>query len=66
MKIEYTEGSVTVNNKDISDISNTELCSIIKKVLSRVEDDAILQDILAILVESIGDSTDLDKYTLEV
>lgn len=80
MKLEYTDGcictSLTADGKETADMTNSDLRNVIKKMLDKVDDAAILQDIWTNIMESIGDYEDIGhceecgdhitKYTLEI
>ncbi|MGM9532029.1 hypothetical protein [Intestinibacter sp.] len=80
MKLEYTDGcictSLTVDGKETVDMSGEALKEVIRKLLDRESDLAILQDIWRDLVMSQGEFEDLGqceecgdyitRYTLEI
>lgn len=80
MKLEYTDGcvctSLTVDGKEIIDMSKDELKEVICKLLDKESDLGVLQDIWRDLVTSQGEFEDLGhceecgdyitKYTLEI
>lgn len=63
MKLEYTDGcvctSLTVDGKETSEMGREELCSIIHKMLDKVDDEAVLQQIWMRIMESMGEYEDL-------
>lgn len=80
MKCVYTDGcmatSLTVDGRNTADMSPQELREIIKNMLDKVEDTAILQDVWMNIMECAGEYENLGEcsqcgdyiyeYTLEV
>lgn len=79
MKINYTDGctcySLTIDGKEVSEMNSKEIQDAVAKLVYKVTDTAILQEIIERITESIGDFEDLGtceecgdwitKYTYE-
>lgn len=78
MKIEYITGhySMTFNDVEFVDLTKEQQVKIVHKLVDKVKDSAILQEIIERIMESIGDYKDLgtcdtcgdfiEQYTLNI
>lgn len=63
MKIEYMTGhySMEIDGVEFAELSKEQQVEIVHKLVDKVKDVAILQEIVERIVESIGDFEDLGK-----
>ncbi len=63
MILRYTDGctctSLTVDDKETIDMKETELKDVVKKMIDKVDDIAVLQQVWCRIVESMGEYKDL-------
>lgn len=78
MKIKYMTGhySMTFNGTEFVDLTKDQQIEIVHKLVDKVKDSAILQEIIERIMESIGDYKDfgtcetcgdfIEQYTLNI